>query len=56
MARDAKKQKRTRGRPVKYPMPPEKADASPEEIAEIVLQMPPKAKSDWRYLKETGRS
>ena len=44
--------KRDRGRPAR-PMP-ERIDASPEEIAEIVLRMPPK--SDWRYLKARDQS
>jgi hypothetical protein len=39
--------KRKRGRPSR-PMP-ERIDASPEEIAETVLRMPPK--QDWRYVK-----
>ncbi len=42
-----KPKKRPRGRPPR-PMP-ERIDATPEEIAEVVLRMPPK--SDWRYLK-----
>ena len=42
-----------RGRPPKYPMP-ERIDASPEEIAEVVLRAKPK--QDWRYEEETGRT
>ena len=42
-----KDKKRPRGRPSR-PMP-ERIDASPEDIAEVVLKMPPK--QDWRYLK-----
>ena len=45
---DRGESKRKRGRPVTKPMP-EQIDATPEEIAEAVLRMPPK--SDWRYLK-----
>ena len=41
-----------RGRPVKYPMP-ERIDATPEEIASTVLQMP--EKQDWRYIKKYGK-
>ena len=48
MPKDKPEPKRPRGRPVTKPMP-ERIDASPEEIAETVLRMPPK--SDWRYLK-----
>ncbi len=44
----AEEPKRPRGRPRIHDMP-ERIDASPEEIAEVVLKMPPK--SDWRYLK-----
>ena len=42
------KPKKKRGRPVKYPMP-ERIDATPEEVAEVVLQAKPK--TDWRYLQ-----
>ena len=40
------------GRPVVYPLP-EPIDASPEEVAQVVLQMPPK--TDWRFEQESGR-
>ena len=40
--------KRPRGRPPVHPMP-EQIDASPEEIAEVVMRMSPKR--DWRYVK-----
>ena len=43
----AKKEKKSVGRPAR-PMP-ERIDASPEEIADRVLRMPPK--KDWRYLE-----
>lgn len=43
--------KRKRGRPVEKPYP-ERIDASPEEIAEMVLRMPNKKGDEWRYLKE----
>ena len=42
-----------RGRPVKYPMP-EKIDAPPEKIADVVLRAKPK--ESWRFEKEAGRS
>ena len=45
----ATKQKKRRGRPVVNTMP-ERIDASPEEIAERVLRMPPK--KEWRYLQK----
>ena len=41
--------KKQRGRPVKYLMP-ERIDASPEEIAEVVLRAKPK--EVWRYDQE----
>ena len=44
----AEEPKCPRGRPVTKPLP-ERIDATPEEIAEVILKMPPK--SDWRYLK-----
>ena len=44
----AKKEKKPVGRPAR-PMP-ERIDASPEEIADRVLRMPPK--KDWRYLEK----
>lgn len=40
--------KRSRGRPPTKAMP-ERIDASPEEIANVVLSMP--NKKDWRYLQ-----
>ncbi len=39
-------EKPKRGRPVKYPMP-ERIDATPEEIADVVLRVKPK--KHWRY-------
>ena len=47
------KEKREKGRPPKYPMPP-RIDAAPETIAEVVLRAKPK--DEWRYEQETGRS
>ena len=41
--------KRGRGRPSELTMP-EPIDASPEQIAEVVLRAKPK--DDWRYLTE----
>ena len=40
---------RKTGRPVTKPMPP-RIDASPEEIAQVVLAVKPPKK--WRYLNE----
>jgi hypothetical protein len=44
--------KKARGRPVKYPLP-EPIDATPEEVARVVLQAKPK--TEWRFEKEAGR-
>ena len=42
--------KKKRGRPVKYELP-EPIDASPEEVADVVMRAkPPK---EWQYLKES---
>ena len=38
-----------RGRPPVFDHMPERINASPEEVAEAVLRIPPK--TDWRYLK-----
>ena len=46
------KEKKARGRPVKYPLP-EPIDASPEQVAQVVLQVKPKKK--WRFDEEPGR-
>ena len=46
------KEKKPKGRPVKYPMP-ERIDASPERIAEVVLGAKPK--KVWRYEQEARR-
>ena len=48
-----KQEKKRRGRPVKYAMP-ERIDASPELIAEVVLRAKPK--KVWRYEQESGRT
>ena len=45
--------KKQRGRPPKYEMP-ERIDASPEEIAEMVLGAKPK--ETWRYEQKSGRT
>ena len=47
------RKKKLRGRPPKYPMP-ERIDASPEEIAEVVLKAMPK--ETWGYEEEAGRT
>ena len=44
------RKKKDRGRPPVKPMP-DRIDASPEDIAAVVLQAAPK--SDWRYLRES---
>ena len=44
--------KRERGRPLTWEYP-ERIDASPEEIAEMVLRMPPKKRGEWRFEKES---
>ena len=41
--------KKPRGRPVEHPKP-ERIDASPEEIAEVVLRAKPK--QTWRFEEE----
>ena len=46
------RKKKPRGRPPKYEMP-ERIDASPEEIADVVLRAKPK--ETWRYEEKTGR-
>ncbi len=46
------KEKKARGRPVEYPLP-ERIDATPERIAEVVLRAKPK--KVWRYEQDTGR-
>ena len=48
----AKQQLKPKGRPFKYPMP-ERIDASPERIAEVVLGAKPK--KQWDYEEKTGR-
>ncbi len=45
--------KRERGRPRKYPWA-EKIDATPEEIAEKVLQVKPPKR--WKYLEQAKRA
>lgn len=43
--------KKQRGRPVKYQLP-DPVDMTPEELAQVVLQAPPKDK--WRFEEEAG--
>ncbi len=47
-----KKSKKPQGRPLKYAMP-DRIDASPERIAEVVLGAKPK--KQWDYEEKTGR-
>ena len=46
------RKKKQRGRPPVKPMP-ERIDATPEQIAEVVLRFDPKG-HEWQYLKETA--
>ena len=46
------KPKKPKGRPLKYAMP-DRIDASPERIAEVVLGAKPK--KQWDYESATGR-
>jgi hypothetical protein len=45
------RQKKPRGRPVKYQLP-EPIDSTPEEVARIVLSAKPK--TTWRFEEEAG--
>ena len=47
------KQKKPRGRPLKYPMP-ETLDVDMDTLAEVVLKAKPK--EVWRYEEEAGRT
>ena len=47
------KGRKKRGRPVTSLTMPERIDASPEQIAEVVLQAKPK--KVWRYLEEAKK-
>ena len=49
---DPKQQPTPKGRPFKYAMP-DRIDASPERIAEVVLGAKPK--KHWDYEEKTGR-
>ena len=46
------RQKKQRGRPPTHTMP-ERIDASPEEIAEVVLRAKPPTR--WRYMEDAER-
>lgn len=48
------KPKRKRGRPVKYPLPELIPDTA-ENIMRPILNTPPKARNEWRYMKEPRR-
>ena len=45
------KRKKPRGRPVKLTMP-EPIDDTPENVARIILNTPPKKREEWRFLRE----
>ena len=45
--------KRPRGRPVKYPLPPP-IPATAEKIMRALVNAPPKAESEWDYLRVRG--
>ena len=53
--KDRKAAKRSRGRPVEYPMPEGIPDA-PENIARAIVTTPPKKRDDWKYLKNIKKA
>ena len=44
-------ERRKRGRPVEKPMP-ERIPDTPDNVATILVNTPPKPKNKWRYMKE----
>ena len=48
------RKKKARGRPVKYTMPAPIDNATPEEVAKMVLQAKPPMR--WRYMEEAERA
>ena len=52
-SKPGRKRKREPGRPMTHEYP-EKIDANPEEIADVVMRA--KSKKVWRFEQETGRS
>ena len=46
-------EKKEKGRPPTWSYP-DRIDATPEEIAERVLSMPPKKRGEWRFEKKDG--
>lgn len=51
----AKQSRRPRGRPVEHPMPEQIPD-TPDNLARIILNTPPKKEDDWEYLKKSRRA
>ena len=49
--KDKSEPKRKRGRPVKYTMP-EPIDATPEEVAKVLMRTPPKKPQDWKFMQD----
>ena len=51
----AKSASKPRGRPVEYEMPEQIPD-TPENLAKVILNTPPKKEEDWEYMKKSGRA
>lgn len=47
-------EKRERGRPVEYPLPPSIPD-TPENVMRAIVMTPPKRADEWNYIRESGR-
>ena len=50
----AKNSRNPRGRPVEHPMPEQIPD-TPDNLARIILNTPPKKESEWEYSKKRQR-
>ena len=51
----AENEKRKPGRPVELELPELPIPATPEALAQSILGAPPKARRDWRYLRDHKR-
>ena len=51
MSKDKSESKRKRGRPVKYTMP-DPIDATPEEVAQVLMRIPPRKTKDRKFMKD----
>ena len=51
MSKNKSEPKCKRGRTIKYTMP-EPIDATPEEVAQVLMRTPPKKPHEWKFMQD----